>query len=405
MENNLIAKKLNDTVSLYKVDKKHGGLRFYYGDYVDQITKILSEICPCGKVATLYFNSTYQELGKNFSSALKNAGFKPLSVIMPEEFKNSVDDLSRLFTLPEDVRAIITFDFSLNYAIKYFGAIKNVDVIHVLKEFNSADFISPVLFIKNGEQIDKVNLDCNQHVILDDNICQPDLPKIYAYTTSKIVNLIDYKVYGKLHSKRLSKASYEVLSTAIDNTLTCFKVSLENRKSHIVENMFLSEIANRMSGGHLWITSSEYSVKQLMPKFEGYDRIAFLKYTLNLYKKYFSGDYEHLLEIPDYNARANNISKTLKVDEKVFMQTLLAQINNYNNSKNNLNQLKKTLNEQVVKTEKLVGQINSTYHALGGGGKENKHLKFCVYHSGDLNDTLNGMSLIRESGILEFIEV
>ena len=405
MGNNLLTKKLNDIVALYKAEQKYGELKFYSGNYAEQTVKILTEVCPCGKIATLYFNSTYQNFGREFSLVLKNAGFKPLSIIMPEDFSNSVEDYSRLFTLPDDIRCIITFDFSLNQSIKYYGAIKSIDTIHILTDFTSAEFLSPTSFVKNGAQFDRINLNCNQHIVIDDSIIKPDLPKIFAYTASKIINLIDYKIYVKLHSKRHLKSPYELLSASIDNTLTCFNVSIDSRKNYILENLFLAEISNRISDGIFWTISSENSVERLMPRFEGYDRIAFLRYTLGLYKKYFSGEYDHLLEIADYNTRVDSISKIINADEKKLMQDLLAQLENYNIQKDNLAKIKNTLLEQVVKTEKLIGQINSTYHALGGGGKENKDLRNCIYHSGDLNSTLNGMSLVRENGILEFIEV
>lgn len=400
-----LSKKLNDTVMQLSVDSKCGKLQFFTGNSTEQVINILSKTCPCGKVATLFFNTTYKELGKNFSNVLESNGFKPVNVIMPEDFSDNLEDYSKMFTLPEDVRAIITFDFRLNQAIKYFASVKGVEAIHVLKELSNAQFISPKITIKNNLQLETITLDCNQYVVIDKDICKISSPKIYAYTVSKLVNLIDYKIYCKLHCKKHSKASYDLLSTSIDKALTCFNQPLSDREEYLVECMINSEIASRLSKGEISSVSTEYSVNLLMQKFEGYDRIVFLKYVLNLYKKYFSCGFDHLLEIPDYNARAYNLSKLLNVDEKQLMQNLLLQIETLNQSKEKQEQLKKTLYPQIEKMEKLVSQISSTYHALGGGGKENKFLKSTIYHAGDLWCTINGMSLVRESGILEYLEV
>ena len=305
--------ELNSIIGNLKTNKTHKNIQFYTGNYAEQIEKILSKACPFGKVATLYYNSTYLELGQNFSNALKTKGFKPLSIIMPDNFCNSVEDYSRLFTLPEDVRAIITFDYDLNNAIKYFGAIKNIDAIHVLREFNELEFISPKIVVKNEQALETLILQCNQHVVLDENLYNVSLPKIYAYVASKIVSLLDYRIYLKLSSKTPAKACYDLLNTAIDNALTCFNQPIENRNDYLLQCLFTAEIANRLSGGIIYEVGCEDTVKRLLEKFEGYDRIVFLKYSLNLYKKYFSGEYEHLLEIPNYNERAYKLSKILKI--------------------------------------------------------------------------------------------
>jgi hypothetical protein len=249
-------------------------------------------------------------------------------------------------------------------------------------------------------------LPCDQHVVIDKELCVCNLANIYAYVVSKTISLIDYKIYLKLYSKRFIKAPYDLLNTAINGALTCFNLPLNQRENALIENLMTVEIANRIMAGDVWCKSTENSVKILMGGiFSGYDRIAFVKYASSLYQKYFSNNFENLLEVPDYNQRASTVATYLKIDEKAVMIKLLNQIEFLRSSQEIIKQLKPIILEQVQKLEKLTKQISSTYHALNGGGKQTKNLKFCLYHSGDVDEYVNGMSLVRENGILEYLQV
>lgn len=405
MKNYSLSEKLNQTICDNFTTDLCGKIDFRCGNYVEETIKILSEVCPYGKVATLYFNGTYTGLGKSFSEALKRAGFKPVSVILPDDFSDDINCFKKLFVLPEDVRAVITFDTNLMHAVKYFTSVKNIVGVFVLQDFLDTSFISPKVTLLNGNITESVTCKASQYIVLDKNLYNVDKPLIFSVVASYCVALIDYKIYCKIHSKRYVKSASDLLQSAINSALAIFKNSAEEQSDLLIYSLFTTEIANLMSGGDILSVTSVNSVRRILKRFSGYNRIIFIKYALALYEKAFGGEYDNLLEIPDYNLRAEGLSKITGVDEGLFMNNFISQIPKIKDGEKKILQIKPTLLSEIKQTQKLFGQINSTYHALGGGGKEDKNLRLALFYSGDVTPYVNGMSLVRESGILEFLQV
>lgn len=400
-----IAEKLNQTI--YDNFTADSGFKteFRCGNYIDEIIKILSEVCPYSKVATLYFNGTYVKHGKTFSEALKHAGFKPVSVILPEDFSDDVNYFKKLFVLPDDVRAVITFDTNLMRAVKYFASVKDIAGIFVLQDFLDTSFISPKITLVNNGVAESVSCKASQYIVLDDNLYKTEPHLIFSVVASYCVALLDYKIYCKVHSKRYIKSANDLMQFAVNSALSVFKNSAEDQPDILIYSLFTTELANILSGGDMLSVSSVNSVGRILKRFSGYNRIIFIKYALALYEKAFGGEYDNLLEIPDYNLRAESLSKITGIGEESFMKNFMSQIPKIKDAGKKILQFKPTLLDEINKTQKLFGQINSTYHALGGGGKEDKNLRTALFYSGDVTPYVNGMSLVRESGILEFLQV
>lgn len=406
MENVKIVDKLNAEYSDTLTSEKFGKIIFYQGSILEEAVKIITETVPYGKVATLFFSGEYEKFGKMFAGKLKQLGIKPISVIMPDNFSNTVQQFSKLFTLPEDVRMVVAFDSRLMLATKYFSSIRNVPSVFCLNEFNDLSFLSPKLTVKNFDKIDVVNVSANMHVILDEQaMVSADKAELFSEIQSKIVSLFDYRVYCKLHGKRYVKSAYDLLSDVINDTTSIFLNKVYEQSLTLIQNRFLSELANIISDGNLWLCSAEYGVKRILGNLDGFNRINFLKIVLFLYELNFSGKFSHITEIPDYNLRAEKLAEFIQTDDQSFLKNFQSQIQVLNVAKEKITQVGSALYKEIKKINQSYNLIQNTYYALGGSGKQQKDLIFALIHSGDVSACVNGMSLLRESGILEYVQV
>ena len=82
-----------------------GNINFYYGNYTIQLKEVLTKIIPFGKALLLCSESFFEREGKNIVSQLKDANIKIISIA-----ENSIDEQEILESIPDDVRAILTFE-------------------------------------------------------------------------------------------------------------------------------------------------------------------------------------------------------------------------------------------------------------------------------------------------------
>lgn len=379
---------------------------FSYGEGVESCLQLAKKYAPSGKVAILYFKNQYELYSEKFSNQLKANGNKPLHVVMPKTFSDSIESFSHLFNLPEDTRFIICTDNRLINATKYFASTRKIHCAFVVNSLDMIGALSPNLSIKTGEVIEEISVKCNIHLVLDSKNIYKNRQAIadaYAFICANSLALIDYRINAFLTEKKIDKNIYQLVSSAVIKAYPIFSFSKQTQPLAILESLLKIELANACVGGQIYKNFSAFWVaKNLTEKELGTNTLACSIYTAKVYSLYFSGKFSEVLLSPNFNQRAEYLSNALNVSEGYVLDQITKQDKFFNRKepriKNLVTKLNKDLNSFIACYDFMKGAVN----ALGSTCIVNtEEIAPLIKHSGDL--ILNGMTLCRDGGITEMI--
>ena len=377
---------------------------FSVGESISLITEIAKKCAPFGKVALLYFKNQYDLFGSRLATALKSNKNKVTHVVLPANFSDTVENYSHLFNLAEDTRLIVCLDNRLINATKYFANVRKIDCAFLLSSLSAVGCLSSNVVFKNGNKFDSISFEGGMHLLLDANILndKQGLASVYAFVCSNSLGLIDYRINAFLTNKTINKAVYQTVSNAVVKTYPIFSFNKKEQSLILVDGFFRVELANAISYGNLYKNYAHlWSVNAFNSKNVGADALICAFLTAKVYALYFSGKFDSILHTPDFNQRAEFISKALNVSEQEVLQTIVNQENFFvkdGKIKNMIAKLIKDLNSFIG----CYSFMKNAFHALGGEFScSPEKLAPFIKHSGDLN--VNGMTLTRDSGITEII--
>ena len=177
------------------------------------------------------------------------------------------------------------------------------------------------------------------------------------------------------------------------------------RANKLLEASYYLGYANALTKGALYDFSSETVTAKLYGKVGGYISLLISLKVLGVYDIAFYGG-KKLLQVPDYNARAEEFSSLYNLPNSQVVDGLLAQLKVLKKGKS-----KKTLAIRALKSEiksnlKLQSVILDTFSVLGGKTEPIDKCKLAnaLKHGGDAPFFLNGLSVAREQGVLELIK-
>ena len=105
---------------------------------------------------------------------------------------------------------------------------------------------------------------------------------------------------------------------------------------------------------------------------------------------------------PDYNTRATELAAITGSDDGAFLKGLTEQVAYL--KKADIVRIKSAFNAELKSQESALGMIERQFAAFGGKKFEDFSPYIAAFKlCGDLPDTFNFMTLIRESGFTEFI--
>ena len=365
---------------------------FYDGDTV----RVINSVAPYGKVAVLYAKNTFLASGKEFTAKLKETGITPLNFILPEGVALSPQNVFDVIGVPDDVRAIVYSDLILTDIAAYLATIFNIPVICTLKSVNTENLIGTHLPFFWKDRTDFFDAHCVYHIIFDIARNSGDIAKQYINVIGKLPALTDYRVKIKACGGRPEKQAYNLIKNAVEASLTF----TENPEETLVIAGLKIELANLASGGKIICNSAEYAFKQLL-RFDVDSGVAFAFFEkqMRLYALCAENG-EVPFSTPDYNARVAELTEITGSDDGSFLSGLIKQIGF--RKKADLVKLKAGLKAELLSQEKAIDKIERQYSSFGGKKCEDfspyiPAFKLC----GDLPDTFNFMTVVREGGFTE----
>ena len=385
--------KLNSTAKSLGIAEK---ILFHAEDPVDVVVKI----APYGKAAVIYSKTAFIKHGKTFTEKLKKSGVKPLNFIMPNDDAKSFENVFDVIGIPEDVRAIVCADFSVKDVCAYIASLFDIPVVYVINSVRTYGLFAARARFRFNNRYDLPLIRCVRHIaFIKTALPESDTAEQYADLMSEIPALTDYRVYSALSGKKASKAAYDLMKSAVKDAFGESGATPVN----LLYQGLNAELADFASSGVIHGNSAAYCFLRL----NGFAEEKGLKFTLLskilLFYALCAEQIEDAFNLPDYNARAAELAALTHFDDGEFLKGFLEQLKHLK-GKEKLKQLKVALKAELSAQSAAVPYMRSVYEKLGGESLSDftPHAK-AFKHCGDVPETLNFMTVVRESGLCEYI--
>ncbi len=388
-------------------DVMGNGLKFYTGSLFDTTISIVKDVAPMSKVAVVCRKDSFDPQAVVFSDEVKRLGGKALNVILPNKV-NSSEALSKMFALPDDIRLIIVADIEVMRPACYYASVVKIPVVLACENERFFEKFSLRSFVYSGAKLDYLLNACECHVVVDVKkfMKEANFAELFALNVSKFPALFDYNVTSLTRGENKNEQAYAILGDALKSTYGVFKYGKKSQKRLLLVQALKLMTAYYMSEGKIFDFGSQKMAEMLLPKsaYNGYGRILCAGIILKLYGIYLNGEYSNLLNLPNYVSRVETVAKLLKAEEKPFLVGLNIQLETLRKFKENQVKLFQSKVGFGKKVYDISDKLVNSYYALGGKGEAKKGAVVrAVTHSGDVGDYVNGISVVRESGILEIL--
>ncbi len=400
---------MNYELEIKKLNNFVPSVKFYSGEFLSTINKVVKDFVPFGKVAFITLENTHLLYSKKVLSALSGAGSKLISLVMEKPPKKTIEDFSKAFNLPEDVRAVITFDRELCSICTYFSSIRGIPFIYVPKSAFVAESLENVLYIKNGNLLDKVLCKTTKHVIIDfDLIAKTDEnSSCYAELMSKNASIVDYKLCQALTGKDIVKQAIYILKESVERAFNVFSIKPTDRSKELLLLGFYSELAELITNCEISSRSAVRILSELFAEnpsdYAGHKLFCTAK-LLGLYSAVF-GLKTPMQTLPNLMIRATQVSNEFGLDLGCVAGHLIEQSKTIEKRLKRAVKTANSIQKDVDTNLALVNGIKSTFIALNGNDKVfstsasdfKKYLKI----AGDIPHAINGLTYLRLMGVTD----
>lgn len=385
----------------------------YRGNYLKTLKSAIENTGKKGVFIALNYTA------KSFESAFSSLGEKVeiTPLIMNKKFDNSIENLSGLFALPKDIDfAVVTGDELLSVA-KYFTALRDIPLIYIPTSPTTFGVFDLTAEIKLKGKTERINAQNKRIVLLDEQLLNASekrkIASAFCDVVSKIIALLDYRVRGAVSGKWLCKNSYNLARSVIIDTFSVLKY--QNAPLKLAENGLKLSVISAYTKGEIFENSAEnltakllrYSGKERLPIAEC--RLVAMRKLIGIYKLFFGQKTTGILEMPDYIDRAEKFSELTGISELEILKGFKQSVYTNDEVRKKLFFIAKELYAECDKLSSLLTKINNTYLLLGGdeGLEENftpEEIRQAIYYSTDYPYAVNILTLIRDTGMLEFIK-
>ncbi len=400
---------MNYELEIKKLNNFAPSVKFYSGEFLSTVNKVVKDFVPFGKVAFITLEKTHLLYSKKLLSALSGAGSKLISLVMEKPPKKTVEDFSKAFNLPEDVRAVITFDRELCSICTYFSSIRDIPFIYVPKSVFVAESLENVLYVKNGNVLDKVVCKTVKHVIIDfDLISKTDEnASCYAELMSKNACIVDYKLYLALTGKDIDKQSLYILKESVERAFNVFSIKPIDRSKELLVCGLYSELAELISGSEISSRGAVRILSELLAEnssdYAGIKLFCTIK-LLGLYSAVF-GLKTPMQILPNLMIRGTRVSNELGLDLGYVAGCLVEQNKTLNKRLKRAIKTANSIYKDVKENLSLTNGIKSTFLALNGNDNVfstcDIDLKKYLKIAGDIPHTINGLTYLRLMGVTD----
>lgn len=368
---------------------------------VFSIVKKCSSLIVSGRILLVCSNRKQLDIVE-FERVLVKKGFK-VSVIEFSGSANNLDDLSKLFACPEDVRLVITIENSLALATSYYASVNNIPSIILISDILLRQVFAKKIIVNTSNGLDEVILNDKRFVFVDESIIEKPQALSFAFADiqTKALALLEYRLRDKALKTGLNLACYSHVRKAILETFPVFAHSKKTQKELLLYSLIRVYVGDFVANGKVFFGQTDNLTSMLLGSENGLDKLKVQKFTLFLLEALFSGKHENILDCPDYLLRTKYLIGNYPEDERFFYNQYLQTSNIIEKiSKNDFASLQKEVSALFKSCDRMI----NIYLALGGEqGSSNGQIAKAIKYAGDFPYCVNSATFLRESGILEYL--
>ena len=390
--------------------------RFYYGNTWAKLAPVIRTLAPSGKVTCVYTKASFEKFGAETHKLIVALTGKPYDFVVDADFVGengetryfpSTDDAGKLLCAAENARFVLTFDNELFGLVTYAAMIAKIPAAIVLTSAGFCDVVPSRTILKNGRSFQYVKVRAPRYVILDENIAaNTDVAGAYCSVISRLADFADYRIARAAGISETDKRAYSLMKDSVSSAFGIFSLSKTERAERILTDKLTAELANLASDGQLSDYSAVRNASRLCLtrglKKESESPYIFRR-IMGLLDLCLSGEYDEIVETPDYLMRADKLAVLTGSDDGVFLKAFKRQRDLLSANEKAVHKIKQTLKDEIKAQNAAAEKSLQTYFALGGRDETNKaEINAAVKYCGDLERTFNSMTLVRESGIAEY---
>ncbi len=383
------------------------------GNVYDAVYSIALKYNKSQKAQILCREKDFSLIGSNIFKALKDVGVN-YSVLLIEDVDYNNVKKSNSFNFNEDYVIAVGCEQLISLALYYAGK-RKVDCHAVLTEPSCEYVFTKSVKIEAGAIPLKVETTPFKSVTYDVNVIKKAsnscFAAAYILVISKLLALIDYKMYLLLNGKSLDKENYNLAKEAISlvANISTYKnpkevliyaeavIALIRAKSEVLNDFSLELFADT-----LCTTTLPYSVGERT-------LTAFLKLS-PLYHMFFSNDFSDIISMPNYVKDCYELESITGKFSGIFLKNVKIPSNRrLKLTSAIINKTKDGFKKETSSVLSILNTVKRIYYILSKEEKEfelppyseiKKALKLCTY----LSDKESVLKVFRDMGVLNCLD-
>lgn len=329
-------------------------LSVVYGDYTACLGEVLSSVAPYSKVAFIATQPFYLQFAKKLFDLIKGVQSVPLGLVVEDKAVYSIEDLSKPFALPCDVRAVVTIEPSLSGYASYFAGLRGIAHVCVATTPDIYGYLTRFVFCSDGEKLNRFGTNVARTLIIDNHAASKEVSEETKLNlASYLPALYDYRLY-------LIKAGYSGAKRGYALIKECVKRVYSKKDITSTDAIICGlkgEIGNFLANGEV-VDNSAYAQYKMLSKVLGYDSTTAKVVGLERILRLYSLTYDKKLETD--RAVVNSITSLcfdLDISEGDIYRERLEFVSGFNGAKD---KVEKTLNK--IKAENLANEkVTNTF--------------------------------------------
>ena len=285
----------------------------------------LKSVAPFSKVAFIANVNSYVKHAQKLFTLIRKANCVPLGMTLEDKGVYSIERVSELFALPEDVRAVISVDSCLVGIVSYFAGIREIPHVSVVLSREIEGLLNCTAFIKSGGKLNSVKCDANRIIIIDNSVvygvsCVEDRASLIL---KNLTALYDYRLKTAIDGAVTNKGGYALIKSGITDYVTSCK--LNDNKAYLSAQIKM-QIGNLLTDGEIY-DNSAFEQYNLLYKVIGYEGTDYYKHIgahiYSLYKNVHAVIIERKQAGDLYDIE--HASNVLGVDRSVLLRARIRQ--------------------------------------------------------------------------------
>lgn len=384
-------------------------VRFYDGDFIETAISLCKDLLPTAKVVVFSTPSSFSKFGEELNVRLKGQRNQTVNFIIDENQEVNLSFIKNIINFPEDVRGVVVTDTKLVRLAEYVCSIRNIVLILRVDKFLDDGIVKNRIHVKNGEITDYVKVSLSRHVIIDLEELSKDENRAscYAQIMGRTVSLLDYRIKTCFKDFTPDVFAYGLVKKTILDVFNIFKYSYFKQSEVLICGLLKIEMANLLTNGEIDDFSAINGFNYLYGNFQA--TIDAVDVLLGLYELGYSENYDKILSIVDYNQINEELKAKSYSGETELLKWLINRSKIFSKSKKDLSTISNLLIPEIQGLKSSFEKMEKTYLVLGGkklleSDRNSSNFVFAIKHCGNLPFGFNGISLLSEKGVTEFLK-